>query len=460
MLTQEEARKLAQKIISYAKTGNGKRRVSSSSRRSGQVEVFIQNTSESLTRFANNVITQNVHEDEIIGITLRVIHEGRTARVAANQTDEQSLHDLVNKAFALARHQKKDPKILGLTQPQKYSAIDKYSANTARLSPEDRMQTIRQAVNECARQKVMGSGTFANSSGVLVLANSKGLFAFHRWTNAEFALTAIAGEATGWASASGYDIGQLDLKAVTRTAIDKAIKGQNLVEIPPGHYTVILEPAATAELLHHIAGKAGALQYQEGRSFLSGQLGKKIMSEQITITDDVYHPLSQGMPFDFEGMPRQKVVIIEQGIARNIVYDRDTARKDKTQSTGHGLPQPNAWGPMATNLVMQPGGVSLNEMIKSTDHGILVTQFHYTNILEPLKLILTGLTRNGTFLIENGKITRGIKNMRFTESVLKAFSNIEMISRDLKYEHGFFAGGFVAPALKIRDFNFSSETGF
>ncbi|MBI4713307.1 MAG: hypothetical protein HY762_08430 [Planctomycetes bacterium] len=206
----------------------------------------------------------------------------------------------------------------------------------------------------------------------------------------------------------------------------------------------------------------GALGYQEGRSFLSGKLGSRVMGGNISITDDVYHPLIQGMPFDFEGMPRQKVTLIDKGVARNVVYDRLTAKKDRrTHSTGHGLPQPNPQGPLPTSLILQPGDSSIAEMIASTKKGLLISEFHYTNLVEPMKMVLTGMTRNGLYLIENGIITRGVKNMRFTESVLRALSNVELISRETELHKGFFGGGgFIVPTLKINNFNFSSETKF
>jgi predicted Zn-dependent protease len=205
----------------------------------------------------------------------------------------------------------------------------------------------------------------------------------------------------------------------------------------------------------------GALAYQEGRSFLSGKLGKKFMGENINISDDIYHPMVRGMPFDFEGMPKKKVSLIEKGVARGVVYDRLTAKKGKTHSTGHGLPQPNSHGPLPGALILHPADSSVAEMIASTKKGLLVSEFHYTNVLDPLKLIITGMTRNGVYLIENGVITKSVKNMRFTESVLAALSNVELISRDAELQKGIFGGGgFVAPALKINNFNFSSETKF
>jgi PmbA protein len=444
MISQEEAKQLVHKIFTYARAGKTGR----------TAEVIIYNGSESLTRFANNVITQNVHADEMLSINLRLMHQGKSARASTNQVTDQALKSLVAKAQTLLEAQQKEP-VTSLTPPQKYRTLESYNATTASLSPEDRLKAVKQAIDECNQYKFMGSGIYTNSSNLMVLANSTGLLAYHPMTEAEFTLTIIGQDTTGWAGAASHNAQTIDIHSLTSKAIRNAQQGAQPIAIPPGHYTVILEPDATAGLLPFMTMGFGALQYQEGRSFLKGRMGQKIASEQITLSDDAYHPLSPGIPFDFEGMPKQTVALIDKGIVRNLVYDRATAKKDKTQSTGHGLPQPNAIGPIPRNLVLQAGKSSLNEMIASTEKGILVTQFHYTSIVEPMKLLITGLTRNGTFLIEKGRITKGIKNMRFTESVLNALSNVVMVSRELKY-----AEGMVAPALKIDNFNFSSETGF
>lgn len=447
MLTRKEAQKITDKIIRFS--------------RADQTEVIILNNNESLTRYANNVITQNVHKSEEVTLMLRVIKGGRTARVTTNRLDNKSLQKVVDTALELARHQQRDPKLLGLTSKQSYIPLDTYVERTAQFSPRERANAIHTAITECQQNNLQGSGIFSNSAGIVVIANSRGLFGYHQMSETEFTLTAISSDSSGWAAKADKDVDTINTREIARQAIEKALKGQNPKGIPAGQYTVILEAAASAQLLAHMAfATFGALQYQEGRSFLSGKIGRKIAGNNITIIDDVYHPQSMGMPFDFEGMPRRKVALINKGTARGVVYDRETARKEGRQSTGHALPQPNPHGPISANLVIMPGDSSLNDMITSTNKGILITEFHYTNVLDPMKMTLTGLTRNGTFLIENGRITQGIKNMRFTESVIKAFSNVALISRETRFSKGFFGGGFVTPALKINRFNFSSGTKF
>ena len=447
MLNPEAAQQIVKKIMLYSQAD--------------QTEVIIQNYSKSLTRYANNVITQNVHENEIMEVTIRVIKDGKTARMTTTQVDDDSLKKVLRQAMVLLKNQKKDPKILSLASKQKYQPLDTYVERTAKFSPLKRAQAIRNAVVECTQNNLKGSGIFSNSNTVLAIANSKKLFNYHRATEANFTLTAIGPDSNGWAGETNKDVDRIDTREIAKRAIEKALKSKDPVSLPAGQYTVILEPAAAVEFLLFMAFQGfGALLYQEGRSFLSGKLGKKLMGDNISIVDDVYHPQNLGMPFDFEGLPRQKVSLIENGVAKRVVYDRLTAKKAKKQSTGHALPQPNTHGPLPTNLILMPGDSSLKEMIASTKKGVLVTEFHYTNIIDPMKMTLTGMTRNGTFLIENGTISRGIKNMRFTESVLKALSNVELLSKDLKLCNSFFGGGFVTPSLKINNFNFSSGTKF
>ena len=447
MLTQESARQITERIFLYS--------------RADQTEAIINNATQSLTRYANNVITQNVHENELIDITIRVIKNGRTAQVSFNQTDDDSLKRALQEALILAKNQKKDPQTLPLVTRQSYEELNTYVERTTQVSPRERSETIKDAVRECAQHSLNASGIFANRANVIVIANSKKLFNYHRITEAEFTMTAIGPNSTGWAGEVNKDVSALNPLRIAQQAADKALKSKDPVSLPAGQYTVILEPAAVVEFLMFMAFNGfGAQIYQEGRSFISGKLGKKVFGDNISIMDDVYHPQNVGLPFDFEGLARQKVLLIDKGVVKNLVYDRLTAKRDKKNSTGHALPQPNAHGPLPINLVMMPGNSSLQEMIASTPKGVLVTEFHYTNLIDPMKLTLTGMTRNGTFLIENGAITRGLKNMRFTDSVIKALSNVELISKETKLDKGFFAGGFIAPALKINGFNFSSETKF
>lgn len=455
MLTQEQAKKITEKVFSYSKIKKGGKRLVD------EAEVIMVNSDQSLTRYANNAVTQNVYESNTTEIVVRLIKSGKVARATTNKIDDASLKKLVSDTAELIHYQKQDKKMLPLVGKQTYRLIDNYVEKTVSFSVHDRVEVIRKAVSECEKRELNASGIFSNGADVLVIANSKGLFAYNKETQSELTLTALTNDSSGWANEQHKDATQINPQAVARIAIDKALQSQNPTSLPAGNYTVIFEPAAVTNFLLFMAWRGfSALTYQEGRSFLSGKMGKQVLGNNITIIDNVYHPQNLGAPFDFEGMPKKDVVLIEHGIAKNVVYDRETALKAKTTSTGHGLPQPNAHGPMSSNLVLMPGDSSLEKMIKSTQKGILVTQLHYTNLVEPMKLVLTGMTRNGTFLIENGQITRGIKNMRFTESIVKTLSNVETISKDSKYNNAFFGGGFVVPALKVNDFNFSSETKF
>ncbi|MFA5794342.1 MAG: TldD/PmbA family protein [Candidatus Brocadiia bacterium] len=451
MKTDQDAKKITDRIIKLAKTY-------------GQADIILVSGSSSLTRYADNVITQNVHEDEITEVIIRLIKKsGKSSRVVVNQMDEGTIKQALKRASDMADCQKSaEPNRLELTSRQKYEKVDSYVEATARLSPADRARLIKEAIIECKQRNLRGSGTYSNGVYSITVANSKGMFAHHLSTSAEFAITCLSSDSSARATKNARDVNEINTVQLARTAADKAIKAQNAVSVPAGPYTVVLEPMASVEFLFFMAFHGfGALSYQEGRSFLSGKMGKKVMGENINISDDIYHPMVRGMPFDFEGMPKKKVLLIEKGVAKGVVYDRLTAKKAKTHSTGHGLPQPNSHGPLTSALVLHPADSSVSEMIASTKKGLLVSEFHYTNVLDPLKLIITGMTRNGVYLIEDGVVTKGVKNMRFTESVLSALSNVELIARDAELQKGFFgSGGFVAPALKVDNFNFSSETKF
>jgi predicted Zn-dependent protease len=272
---------------------------------------------------------------------------------------------------------------------------------------------------------------------------------------------------SGYAQAGSRNVSRVMPEKVAERAIKKAIDGKNPIELEPGLYEVILEPLASSELLDFL-GYLGfnAKTYQEGRSFMCEMMGKKVMGDNITILDDAYNEQGFAFPFDFEGVPKQKVQLIEKGIAKGLVYDSLTAGKENKESTGHALPAPNTFGPIPTNMVLLSGNSSLDKMIRNAKKAILVTRFHYTNTVEPKKTIFTGMTRDGTFLIENGAITKPIKNLRFTESIINALNKVLETSQDLTlvgggagYE-GRFATGTLVPALRIESFNFSGKTEF
>ncbi|MBU1936221.1 TldD/PmbA family protein, partial [bacterium] len=325
-----------------------------------------------------------------------------------------------------------------------------------------RAQAVLQGIEGCKKLSFRAAGTCSTGWGAVAVANTNGLLCSHKDTSATFGISAQTDDSSGWAEASSRDFGKIDIGVLIAVAIEKAKSSRNARSFEPGHYTVVLEPAAVTDFLEFMGWFGfGGQGFVEGRTFMAGKLGQKVFGDNISIVDDAYNEMQRGLPFDFEGLPRKKVTLIENGVAKAVVHDRISAQKANTETTGHALPQPSAEGAMPFNLMLAPGDSSLEEMVASTERGILVTRFHYTNVIDPMELVLTGLTRDGTYLIENGKIAAPLKNLRFTQSIVEAMKAVEAISRDRKTmlsEWGM--GAFTVPALKISRFNFSSETGF
>ena len=292
-----------------------------------------------------------------------------------------------------------------------------------------------------------------------MIANNLGVFAKYRDSYAIHSVTVRDGDGFGWAERAALDARTIDFDGADRTALEKARLSKHPKGVPPGRYTVILEPAAATSLLSYLGVYGfGGQFYNEGQSFVTGKLGKKVVSEKLTLLDNALDGPAAGMPFDYEGRPRRKVALITKGRAEAVVHDRHSAAKAGAASTGHALPLPNTFGPVPLNLSLEKGDTTLAEMIKSTKKGILVTQFHYTNLLRPLTVEMTGMTRNGTFLVEDGRVTAGIKNLRFTESIVSALNRVAAVGSEPELYLEW--GRFCATALKLEDFNFSSATEF
>jgi len=301
----------------------------------------------------------------------------------------------------------------------------------------------------CEKNELRAAGAFYNSSGSGAMATSQGLFAFHQRSSVDFSMTAQGDDSTGWAGGESHIRSLVDPGSLSQIGVEKALKSREPREIPPGEYTVILEPAAVSVIVFMFSG-FNALAVDEGRSFLAGKMGQKLLGDNITLISDPYHPLHQGRPFDGDGIPTKRVVLVDKGVAANLVYDRLTAKKHGVEPTGHGRGGSNAYGAYPSNIVMEGGEATLEDMIASTDKGILVTRFWYMRVVDPMKVIVTGMTRDGTFWIENGNIAYGIKNFRFNQNVLDMLNNVEMMSEPT------LAGGMVVPAMKVRGFNFTS----
>jgi len=250
-----------------------------------------------------------------------------------------------------------------------------------------------------------------------------------------------------------------DPVALARMASDKARLSKNPQEIGPGRYTVILEPAAVLDLVGQMFGDFSATAMHDQRSFLTGRLGTKLFGENINISDDVAHPLQAGVPFDGEGVPRRKLALVTAGVPGELAYSRSSAKRAGVAPTGHGFPLPNEVGEAPLNIVIAGGNTSLDQMIASTGRGILVTRLWYIREVDPFEKIMTGMTRDGTFLIEDGKLSCGLKNFRFNQGIIELLNKVEALSPAVRAS-GEETFDMVVPAMKVLDFNFTDVTRF
>ena len=432
-----------------------------SAARADQTEVLINAQDAALTRFAANAIHQNVSETDI-SVRIRSITGNKVGVASSNDIQEASILKLVQKAETIASFQQENPGIAPLPEPQTVAEIDAYDAATAECSPARRAESVGAVLEASREQGLVASGAFSTDVQETLIANSKGVLAYHCGTMADMMTVVMSDDSSGYAAGSAQNVDDLDTAAIGRIAIDKAIRSREPTAIDPGAYTVILEEDAVSTMLFFLGYLGfGGLAVQEGRSFMSGHLGEKVTGDNITIWDDGTDSRTVAIPFDFEGVPKQKTLLMENGVACNAVYDSFTAAREAGKtSTGHALPQPNTMGPIPINLVMQPGELSKEELISSTERGIFVTRFHYVNPVHPVKAILTGMTRDGTFLIENGKISRPLKNLRFTQSILEAFTHAVLSNDQTTVKLGFGNLAACVPAAKIEGFQFTGATEF
>jgi predicted Zn-dependent protease len=423
-----------------------------------EAEVHIDENIQALTRFANNTIHQHVAEQGLV-VSIRTVVDGRTARVTTNRVDEDALRAAVESCLSLAAHQPKDSRLLPLPGKQNYRAVHRFHAATASLTAEERARAVKRACQLAERQGQVAAGIFSSGQSQSVLVNSRGLSAAYRQTNSSFSITQQQGSAASWAKANAGDVREIDPLRLAKIAREKAVRAQNPVELAPGRFTVILEPAAVLDLVGFLFYDFAATAVADKRSCLSGRLGKAIFGKNVTIIDDAYHPQQLGAPFDGEGVARQRVVLVERGVVKNLVYSRRSAKRAGVKGTGHGFPLPNEYGEAPLNLVVGGGDTSVEEMIASTDRGLLVTRLWYIREVDPYEKIMTGMTRDGLFLIENGKITQGARNFRFNQSVLEMLRNVECLGPAGRAT-GEEAFEMVVPPMKIRDFHLSEVTKF
>ena len=423
-----------------------------------ETEVQIDETIDALSRFANNAIHQNVAEHGI-SVSIRTVVDGRTARATTNRLDEDSLRAAVAASLQLAHSQPKIPGLLPMPGRQRYRKVNRFTRETAALTPEDRARAIRKACDLAIHNGQVAAGIFSSGQSQLAMGNSRGLFAAHRQTHAEFSITMQDEPAASWAKANSGSVKAFDPQQLAARASEKARRAKDAKELAPGKYTVILEPAAALDLVGFLFYDFAATALADQRSCLTKRIGTQLFGTNISIVDDAYHPLQLGAPFDGEGVPRQRVSLVENGIPKNLVYSRASAKKSGKKSTGHGFGLPNDYGEAPMNLVFSGGDSSLEKMIASTDRGLLVTRVWYIREVDPYEKVMTGMTRDGLFLVENGKVTSAVRNFRFNQSLIELLKNVEALGPSLRTtaEEAF---EMVVPAMKVHNFHFTEPTKF
>lgn len=451
-----------------------------------EVEVLFSGGTFALTRFANNTIHQNVAEENHV-VSVRAVFGGRTARATTNKFDDESLRQVVRSSESLAKVQHPDTDLLSMPSEEEAAGLcpgltgeapvstrvvaSRYFEQTAGITPALRAESVRKIVGVADRHRLTTAGVFSSGEWFEGIFNSRGLSQWHTQTSADVSITMLAADSSGWQKANSPDVANLDPLRLAETAAQKAVETAHPREIPAGKYTVILEPAAVLDIVGFMFWDYSGMAILDQRSFLTGRIGSRLFGENITIVDDVAHPLQAGSPFDGEGLLRKRVGLVENGVVKRVVYARATAERMKhsehkdsvgpIEATGHGFALPNEMGEMPLNIVFAPAGdpQTLEQMIASTERGILVTRLWYIREVEPFEKVLTGMTRDGTFLVENGRLRGGVRNFRFNESLIHMLSNVEAMSIPVR-SCGEESFDMVVPAMKVKEFNFTEVTKF
>ena len=446
-----------------------------------EIELLISGTHTALTRFANNTIHQNVAEEQY-QISVRTSFGGRTARASTHKHDDDSLRRLVRSAEDLTRVQLSDPDLLAMPSPEEVTAAtvngqsrdaNRSFVNTGSLGPQERAEAVARMVNVAKKHKLTAAGIFSSSETAEGIFNSRGVTQWHEQTLAEASVTMLAATSSGWQKANSPDAAQLDPVRLAEVAAEKAIRSSDPRELSPGKYTVILEPAAVLDIVGFMFWDFSGSALLDQRSFLNDRMGTRLFGENITVWDDVYHPLQTGVPFDGEGMTRQRVQLIEEGVVRAVTCSRSAAKRLReselgakfgdVRPTGHGFALPNEFGEAPLNLVFaapaEAQAQTPEQMIASTDRGILVTRLWYIREVDPYEKVVTGMTRDGTFQVQDGKVRSGLRNFRFNESLIHMLQNVVAMGQPVR-SSGEESLDMVVPAMKVRDFHFTEITKF
>jgi predicted Zn-dependent protease len=429
--TKEEARQILEKALSYSTADT--------------CEINLGGSESGNIRYARNTVSTSGHRSNQ-NLAVQCSFGNKSATATIDEFDDESLRKVVKRAEELAKISPENPEFMEPLGPQSYADAITYVQDTANISPEYRAKVANSSIQPAAAKDVTAAGFLNDSAGFSAMMNSKGLFAYNKSTNLSFTVTMRSNDGTGsgWVSRDFNDVNKFDPAEASKVAIDKAIMSREAKAIEPGKYTVILEPAASIGLLNNMGGALNARTADEGRSFMSKdgggtKLGQKIVDERVNIWSDPLHPDVPTATWNGAGQALKKMNWIENGVVKNLAYGRFWAKEKGVDPV-----------PFPPNMIMAGGDASLEDLIKDTKKGVLVTRMWYIRSVDPQTLLYTGLTRDGTFYIENGKIKHPVKNFRFNESPIIMLNNLETLGQQVRIN------GNLIPYMKIRDFTFSS----
>jgi predicted Zn-dependent protease len=431
ILSKEEARKIVDKVLSYATAD--------------ETAVSINGIKTGNIRYARNTVSTSGESDNV-AVAVTSVYGKKSGTATINELDDESLKKTVKRAEEIAKLAPENPEYMPMLGKLDYKETKAYMDSTGGINPDIRAKAAIDSIGPCKKNACVAAGYMEDSAGYNAIGNSKGFFGYNKFSTVEFTVTVRTDDATGsgYASQDFNDVNLMNTKSATEVAMGKARASVKAQALEPGKYTVILEPLAASDLLENMMRSMDARSADEGRSFLSKKggttkMGEKLFDERVNIYSDPFDLKIPSSPFTADGRLQEKINWIEKGAVKNMTYSRYWADKKGVKAT----PPPNGF-------IMMGGDKSLADMIKNTQKGILVTRFWYIRSVDPQTLLYTGLTRDGTFFIENGKIKFPVKNFRFNESPVIMLNNIEEIGQAIR------VNGNLVPALKIRDFTFSS----
>ena len=421
-----------------------------------EADFYLSVQEQGLTRFANNAIDQNVsHSDAQLHIRATV--GKRLGRAVTNDLSDAGLAKAVGQATQNATLMPEDPDFPGLPGPAEALFVNSYDEATAGYGPEERAETVAAVCRLAQANSLTAAGACRTGTQETAVVSTRGIQAYHASTFVGLLITATSDTSSGWAKGGSWRVSDIDAEALAGGAINKALKGQNPQTIEPDNFAVVLDHYAVDDMLAALSLYGMSAQaVQEGRSWMNGVIGQQAMSPQISIWDDGLDPEGWPVPFDAEGIPRQRVAMVTEGVVGEPVHNSYTAASESKSSTGH---QGNfTGGPVASNLFMRPGDDTLERMIASTRRGLYITRFHYTRLMHNKGCVMTGMTRDGTFLIENGQISYPVKDLRFTQSYVEALAAVDAVGNQTKLMLNEFGFATRVPTLKLGTFNFTGVT--